>query len=49
MKPRRKDSSGVALNGIIRSKGSMLDLLYKTPDPAEIKKSQLAQRKNRAG
>ena len=34
--PQRKDSSRVQLNGLVRHRGSMLDLLYDTPDYEEI-------------
>ena len=30
--PKRKDSSKVTLNGVVRHRGSMLDLLYESPD-----------------
>ena len=34
--PKRKDSSRVTLDGLVRHRGSMLNLLYSVPDLREI-------------
>ena len=36
MIPKRKPSSRVQLNGLIRHRGSMLNLIYSSPDCEEI-------------